>query len=255
MGSLEGIDAVFVLSVRSFTERISHIERHFAERGVGFEFIFDFDVPDLTTECVREVFGSSTMSPAAKSLVLKHIHAWRLGVERGCRRILVFEDDAILADFFIQRLGGIMECIGTLESGYLVFLGGSDTKVPDEFFLQKGPFIRQPIATAEGYLSDADALKRRLGWLQDHTADQPADHLIKQIDKACGICQYWLENSLVEQGSVFGMFNTSLDGNRQKHSRQYNYLRYHWNRLWRRRVRKWVVRLRYAISRSGMPQS
>ncbi len=241
------VDAVFVLSVRSFTERIRHIERHFAEQGVNFEFIFDYDPQELTADCVDEYFGDSDMGPAHKSLVMKHIQAWRLGLERGCGKILVFEDDAILVNNFTHQLHRIRADLAKLDAGYLVFLGGSDTKVPDDFFLQKGPLIRLPIATTEGYLCDAESMRRRINWLKEHKARTPSDHLIRQIDEACGTPHYWLEAALVQQGSVFGMFDTYLDDHRKKHSRYYNYLRYRWNQFGRRQLRKWIVKLKYLV--------
>ncbi len=241
------VDAVFVLSVRSFTERIRHIERHFAEQGVNFEFIFDYDPAELTADCVEEYFGDSDMGPAHKSLVMKHIQAWRLGLERGCGKILVFEDDAILVKNFGNQLHRIKTDLAKLDAGYLVFLGGSDTKVPDDFFLQKGPLIRLPIATAEGYLCDAESMRRRINWLKEHNARIPADHLIRQIDEACGTLHYWMESPLVQQGSVFGKFETYLDDHRKKHSRDYNYFRYRLNQFGRRKLRKWIVRLKYSM--------
>lgn len=237
-------DAVFVLSVRTFTERIKHIEQHFSDLGVDFEFIFDFDPPELTDEYLTEHFGESDMAIPHKSLVLKHMQAWRLGIERGCKRILVFEDDVILNKGFCLGLYQVIDEINKLPEGYLIFLGGSDTKVSDDFFLHHGPLIPQPIATTEGYLCDTEALSRRFEWLHKNKVCLPADHLIKHIDEACGTLHYWLERPLVQQGSVSGKFGTVLDANRKKHSRYYNIVRYRWNQFQRRKLKKWVVKVR-----------
>ncbi|NTV97646.1 MAG: hypothetical protein HGA70_00565 [Chlorobiaceae bacterium] len=243
---IQNIDAVFVLTVKTFHERIKHIEKHFAERQIEFEFIFDFDPPELSQDCLQQFIGESKMGIPQKSLVMKHIQAWRLGLERGCGNILVFEDDAILKKDFILKIKHVMSEADKFDPGYLVNLGGYDTKVPDDFFLHDGLLIRQPIATTEGYLSDAESLKRRMQWLQENKVSLPADHLLQHIDKECGIAQYWLEKPLVQQGSVFGMFHTYLDGSRKKHSNFYNYMRYHWNHFWRRWFRKKIVLIKYA---------
>jgi glycosyl transferase, family 25 len=237
------VDAIFVLSVRTFTQRIRHIEQHFADRGIEFEFIFDFDPVELTSDVLAEYFCESDLSPAHKSLVMKHIQAWRLGIERGCRKILVFEDDAILVKDFGEQIKKLMPHIEKLTPGNLVFLGGSDTKVSDDFFLHDGPLIPQKIATTEAYLCDDESLKRRIRWLQDHKIGLPADHFIKHIDGECTTAHFWLERPLVQQGSLFGMFETHLDGHRKKHNRYYNYLRYYWSKFQRRQLRKWIVRL------------
>jgi len=120
--------------------------------------------------------------------------------------------------------------------------------VPDAFFLADGPLFPLPLPTAEGYLSDAIAMRRRVAWLAEHRVRLPADHLINQIDRACDIAQYWLREPIVEQGSVFGMFASKLDQHRLKHSPLYNRTRYRWNRFQRRRLRAWLAKLRARFS-------
>lgn len=243
----QNIEAVFVLSVKTFEKRIEHIKKHFGELRINFEFILDFDPPELTSDCLSRIFEPSNTSLPQKSLVMKHIKAWRLGVERGCKNILVFEDDAILVKNFIKKTERVIEEVKNLEPGYLVNFGGYDTKVSDSFYLQKEFLIRQPIATTEGYLCDIESMRKRLQWLERNKVSLPADHLIRYIDEECGIAQYWLEKPLVQQGSVFGLFETYLDSNRRKHSRYYNFIRYHWNHFWRRSYRKQAVRIRQKI--------
>ena len=41
------IDAVFVLSVRTFEDRIKHVKQQLALHGIDYQFIFEFDIPEL----------------------------------------------------------------------------------------------------------------------------------------------------------------------------------------------------------------
>jgi glycosyl transferase family 25 len=95
--------------------------------------------------------------------------------------------------------------------------------------------------TAEGYVSDLEACRRRLAWCEANKIGHPADQLITHVDAASGIAQYWPPAPLVEQGSVTGLFDTVLDATRRKHSRFYNVARHRWTK-WRRRMlrRLWV---------------
>ena len=43
------VDAVFVLSVKTFTERIAHVRRELEGFRIPFEFIFDFDAAEQWT--------------------------------------------------------------------------------------------------------------------------------------------------------------------------------------------------------------
>jgi glycosyl transferase family 25 len=244
------VDAVYVLTVKTFAERIAHIRRELGRHAIEFSFVLEHDADELQAETVEAMFAPSRMRRAQQSLVLKHLSAWREALARQHRRILVFEDDAVLARDFAPRFDLAMQAAERLAPGWLVYLGGADTKVPDRYFLSPGPLIALPIATAEGYATDAEAMRRRLAWLDGQRIAQPADHLIRSMDAALGIPQYWLRPPIVEQGSVTGIFPSVLDANRQKHSRAYNILRNRWNKFQRHRLRSWLAHARHFLGGS-----
>ncbi|NDH67908.1 MAG: hypothetical protein EBY22_08435 [Gammaproteobacteria bacterium] len=233
------VDAVFVLSVKTFEDRINHVKRQMALLNIQYQFIFEFDIPDLSSELLTETFASeNVLARPQQSLVLKHIHAWRLCVEHKLKNILVFEDDVILNPYFVERLNEALSIMDKKENGYLLFLGGADTKVPDSFLLSKDIVIEQPIATAEAYLTDYLACVKRMNWLAINRVSLPADFLLREMDPLCGVSQYWLRESIADQGSVTGVFESSLDKQRQKHSLIYNHLRYQWQKINRKKLRK-----------------
>jgi glycosyl transferase family 25 len=236
------IDAVYVLSVKTFSDRIAHVRGELGRHGIGFEFILDFDAAELDEATVFKYFAGGSPMKKQASLTLKHLQAWRLACERGQRRILVFEDDVILHPEFRRRLAAAMHAADALAPGWHIFLGGADAKVPDGFFLHPGPLIPLASATAEGYVTDLEGCRRRVGWCERNRIAHPADQLIAHIDRIENIQQYWLPEALVEQGSVTGRFDSELDSIRQKHSRFYNVARHRWTKWRRRTLRKHWVR-------------
>jgi glycosyl transferase family 25 len=235
------VDAVYVLAVKTFRERIAHATGELNRHDIPFEFIFDFDVPDLDDALLAARFVAGVMPPPLMSLVLKHLQAWRLACERGHGRILVFEDDVLLHPQFATRLNAAMQEAAALAPGWLVYLGGADARVPNEFFLARGPLIALPIATTEGYVTDLVACRERLAWCDANLIGKPADHLMRRMDAALGIRHYWLRDAIVEQGSVTGLFDSVLDTNRMKYHRFINTARNRWNKLRRRKLRRmWV---------------
>jgi glycosyl transferase family 25 len=247
------IDAVFVLSVKTFADRIAHVTAELGRFGIPFEFIFDFDAAELDDATILQHFvaGGPPMRRQA-SLTLKHLQAWRLACARGARRIMVFEDDVVLDPQFHGRLSVAMFVADGLAPAWHVFLGGADAKVPDAFFLHPGPLVPLASTTAEGYVSDLEACRRRVAWCEANKIDLPADQLITHIDRAERIAQYWPPEPLVEQGSVIGLFDSVLDANRLKHSRLYNVARHRWTKWRRRTLRRHFVRACHAF-RPGRP--
>jgi glycosyl transferase family 25 len=208
--ALPNIDAVFVLSVKTFHDRIAHVRRELDRHQIAFEFIFDFDRDAIDRETLDRHFGSGPLQPAAASLVLKHLHAWRLTCARGLSRVLVLEDDVILHRDFRAMMERSVEATLALAPGWLVYIGGAGASVPDQMFLHSGPLFRlNNDATSEGYITDREACRRRIAWCEENLIRQPADHLILAIDQAVGTAHYWTVEALVEQGSMTGLFHSS----------------------------------------------
>jgi len=245
-----GIDAVFVLSVKTFADRIAHVTAELGRFGIPFEFIFDFDAAELDEATMRQhcAAGGAPMKRQA-SLTLKHRQAWLLACGRGARRIMVFEDDVVLHPQFHPRLAAAMRAADALPPGWHIFLGGADAKVPDAFFLHPGPLVPLASTTAEGYVCDLEACRRRLAWCAASRISLPADQLIAHIDRAEGVGQHWPPEPLVEQGSVIGLFDSVLDANRRKHSHLYNVVRHRWTKWRRRTLRRHLVRAAHALGR------
>jgi glycosyl transferase family 25 len=242
------VDKIYVLSVKSFHDRIDHIKQEMARHNIPFEFVFDYDVPELTPALLKKYFARCNLTLAQKSLVLKHRHAWQDAVKHGYQRVMIFEDDVILLPQFNEKFKALTRTIEKLPKDYLIFFGGGDTKVPHHFFLEKGLLVKHPIATAEAYLVDLANVKRRMSWLNKHRIHLPADHLIAHID--CDLHHanhYWVKKPLVEQGSVTGLFVSKLDAHRLKHSIYFNILRHRWNKFQRRTLRGLYVKCKFFL--------
>jgi glycosyl transferase family 25 len=225
------VDAVYVLSVRSFDDRIAHMQREMAHHGIAFEFVFEFDPDAIPDEVLRRVFGDSPMKLPHKSLVLKHIETWRRCVERGQRRVLVFEDDAILSPNFAPTFARACAEADRLGGAYMVYLGCGDNRYAaappgDGCLVAAGP-----LPAADALLFNQEAARRRLAWLESHRAGLTADWLLRQIDAQQGIVHYWLRDPIVFQGSMDGTFASALDDKRRARGRGYAWLRFRWNRL------------------------
>jgi glycosyl transferase family 25 len=227
------VDAVFVLSVRSFTDRIAHIRTELARHGIDFEFVFDYDANAIPPELNDRMFAPSDMKAAHRSLVLKHVRSWELALERGCRRVLVFEDDAQLAADFGARLAEALEEAARLPAGWLLYLGRGNNQ---HIGARAGPALVPggPLPATDALVFDAEAARRRLAYLASHRITRPADWLTREIDAAVGVAHWWLRTPIVTQGSMNGRFDSVLDAKRKWRGRWYAWLRFRWDAWWKR---------------------
>ncbi len=237
--ALQGIDKVFVLSVKSFSDRINHMTKELGEHKINFEFVFDFDIPDLQNEDLA-LFSPCNLEMPEKSLVLKHIAVWKKMVKEGLNRVLVLEDDALLCDDFREAMREIVSAADTLAPGYLIFLGGADTKRPKDFFEYPSALIPCQMTTAEGFIIDSAIAHRRLEWLNRNTVRWPADNLMCKIDEEIGAPHFWFRRTIVEQASCAGKFKTTLNGSRSNQSLLCIRLRYRWRKFKNQSVKRWI---------------
>ena len=231
------VDAVFVLSVRSFHDRIAHIEAELRNHGIAFEWIFEHDAAELEPELIEATFAPSDMGPPQHSLVLKHIETWKRCVARGYRRVLVFEDDAILAADFSQVFGAAMHEADRIEGPYMIYLGCGDNKYVTPSQRADSVLVKADLVlpATDAIVVDQRAARMRLQYVAHQKITRPADWLMREADAAMGVAQYWLSDPIVEQGSMNGRFASVLDRKRIGRSRTWTWLRFRWDR-WRRRT-------------------
>lgn len=234
---ISGIDKVYVLSVKTFSERIQHITKELRKHQIPFEFIFEYDANELTKEDLS-LFSPSNMKTSHKSLVLKNIATWRKIVDENIKRALILEDDAILSENFRDDLEKIIDATEQLNDGYLIFLGGADTKLPLNFLDHPLPLVPRRMTTADGFIIDHRIAKERLRWLKNNRIAMPADGLMAKIDSDLELPHYWPKTAIVQQASCTGQFKTTLDNSRSKHSLLYIKLRYKWHKFKNQTVKR-----------------
>jgi glycosyl transferase family 25 len=205
-----------------------------ARHGIAFEFVFDYDADDIPADLIERTFAPSDMKRGHQSLVLKHIQTWRLTVERNLRRVLVFEDDAVLAPDFNAQLAHALREADALPKPYLIYLGrGNNQHVGDPH----GTSALVPsglLPATDALVFDQQAARLRLAYVQEHRITRPADWLLRETDAAVGVTHYWLRMPIVEQGSMNGQFASVLDAKRMFRGRWYSWARYRWDAWWRR---------------------
>jgi glycosyl transferase family 25 len=228
------VDAVFVLSVRSFTDRIAHIEAELARHGIAFEFVFEFDANAIPAELIARRFAPSDMKLAHKSLVLKHVRTWELAVERNLAHTLVFEDDAVLDQRFDEIVEPALDEAQRLPPGWMIYLGRGNNQIVGGG--RSGPMLVPggELPATDALVFDREAARRRLAFLETHRITRPADWLTREIDAAVGVAHYWLREPIVCQGSMDGTFESVLDTKRRGRGRGYAWLRFRWDAWWKR---------------------
>lgn len=208
-----GLDAILVISVKSFVERRLHVEAQLGRFGLRGQFIHDFDANEITDELDRRWFAGGELNRGQKSCALKHIAALKMVVERGWQSCLVLEDDVVLADDFPAGVRAALAETRGQPHPFVIYIGaGGNFYTPTS---QRVPGRRIYPATkgrfADSYIIGAQEAALRLASIERQPMTKPIDVVFESIDRAAGIRFLWLEDPVVEQGSKLGLFRTSLE--------------------------------------------
>lgn len=233
---------VYVIHAAHFVERKKHITQALSGRGIDFKFVEAFDPKDITEDVERNYFSPNVqMSMGAKSCALKHVHVMEMMVERQQPLALVLEDDLILDQDFVAWVHAFLKEAADFPAGYSIQLGcannmyvpGRQLKANQHLYLQK------EVRAGEAYLMDAAAAHQRLAWIQKNKISLPIDHLFNQSDRELGLSIYWSDPTLVEQGSMNGLFKTSLDQGRINKSAIRLKLKFAWQKVRKKYIYRW----------------
>jgi glycosyl transferase family 25 len=227
------VGAVYVLTVRTFVDRIAHIERELGKHGIAFEFVLEHDADLLDHDLVARRFAPSDMKRTHQSLVLKHICAWERARAAGHERVLVLEDDVVLDPQFGEGFGRALAEADRLAPGWSIYLGRGDNVHVGQKDAKTALIPAGPLPATEAIVCDREAVRRRLAFLDTHRITRPADWLLREMDPELGIGHWWLSRPIVEQGSMNGRFTSALDRRRFDRFRAYTWLRYRWDKYWR----------------------
>ena len=236
MQTPQGIDAIFIIHAASLAERRKLIEAQLSALGMAHEFILDYDVGAIPDALRKRMIRTDALSPPQQSCALKHWRAHVLADQRGHDRVLVLEDDVILAPDFATALQRALAEDTAITSPHVTFLGcGGHYYVPKADLMPGRLLYRRDQGKfADSYLVNRGAVKRRLQWIEQHGIARPIDHLLEAIDREAGTPMYWLEPPIVEQGSHNGRFASTLSAS---HPLWFQALQFRWKKLWRRKSR------------------
>lgn len=233
-----GLDAIYVLNVKAFRERLASITAQLAQFGLEAEIIHAWDPADITPEMERRWFVPGVLSMAQRSCALKHVEALQRICARRQKRALVLEDDAILAPDFADGVQRALAEAGNYAEASVIFIGSGGNFYTPRSQREPGRYL-YPGARgrfADSYIISDTAARMRLDWIAQHRIDEPMDNQFETIDRQTGIQMLWLEDPVVEQGSKSGRFVTAID---KQHPRWLQWLQFHLEKF----RRKWLYQL------------
>lgn len=205
----------YVLHVKKgFEEREKSIVEQFSKLDLPFEWVLDHDKDEITPEILTKYNYSGSFNKEAVSCALKHICAWERIARGEADGAFVFEDDALLD---IQRFKSItQEALAEFhgqesDCGYISLGSGCALYVPwTKKKRNKRLYSAEHVRAADSYWINRQTAIKKIQWIQENGFSLPADHLIDKITSELKIPIFWMEPTVINQGSHTGLFASSI---------------------------------------------
>jgi GR25 family glycosyltransferase involved in LPS biosynthesis len=210
---------IFVLHYSKLVDRKKHILEQFNKQGIiDYEFIEKYDKDEIT-DYESNLFDTN-YKKSTMSLHLKHNYVYNI-IAENYERALIFEDDVILCDNFMDKLNNYMTQLP--ENFDMLFLGDGwnfhiekDKLIPNKNIYEKCLYPTSWGGDGASRCTDSyiisktcakklcerinnleDKIKLTIGWWLNAVA---RDNNFKV---------YWAEPTIVTQGSKNGLFTLS----------------------------------------------
>ncbi|MDT4289953.1 glycosyltransferase family 25 protein [Methylomonas sp. MO1] len=208
------LDRILVLNVKKFAQRRIFMEQQLRKFGLSAEFIFDWDIEDLTDSVMAEFFRDNQLTAGQQSCALKHVAALQKIADAGGQGYsLVLEDDAVFGKDIKLGLERAIAQSARFPGDKVIYIGSGGNFFTPKSQREPGQYLYlgHRGRFADSYLIDASTARRRLDWIKAHKIAEPIDNQFEKIDKQLGIQMIWLEDPVIEQGSKNGLFKSALE--------------------------------------------
>ncbi|WP_243692575.1 glycosyltransferase family 25 protein [Methylomonas methanica] len=208
------LDRILVLNVKEFSQRRIFMEQQLRDFGLSAEFIFDWDIGDLTDNVIAEFFSNDQLTPGQQSCALKHVVALqKIADGNGQGFSLVLEDDAVFGKDLKLGLERALAQSGQFPGDKVIFIGSGGNFFTPKSQRKPGQHLYPGHRGrfTDSYLIDSATARRRLDWIRTHKIAAAIDNQFDQIDRELGIQMIWLEDPVIEQGSKNGLFKSALE--------------------------------------------
>ena len=217
-----GLLKVFIIHYTPLTDRKQFLDVEMIRHSLEHEYIRCYDREDLTNHDLS-IFDMNKVRLSECSLIRKHIDAYCRIVSSPFEHNIILEDDVILSNGFRNKIEtGLLQ----LPHDYdMLFIGdGCGLHIP-ESDQHPGKVIykkcREPTewggdgATrcTDSYFVSRNCARKLIKYVMElgnMAIQKPADWWLNQVIRDLKLEVYWMEPTIVTQGSNTGKYSSSL---------------------------------------------
>ena len=212
---------IYVIHYTPLKERKQFLLEEFNKHSLNFNFIEEYDREKLTAKELY-IFDTTVVKLSMCSNITKHIYTYQKIIESNYLFNLILEDDIILDKMFINKLKKGLEQLP--EDYDMLFIGdGCNLHIPStEIILDKYIYLksREPKSwggnggtrCTDSYLVSKKCAQKLMSYiskLNEGEIKMPSDWWLNQVIRDLKLEIYWMEPTIVSQGTQNGKYKSS----------------------------------------------
>jgi glycosyl transferase, family 25 len=210
---------IFVLHYSKLVDRKKNILEQFQKHNItDYEFIEKYDKDEITDD--ESSLFDINYKKSTMSLTLKHFYVYKL-IAENYENALIFEDDVILCDNFIDKLNNYMSQL--TEDYDMLFIGDGCNLHIEEHRLTPNKYIYEKCLyptswggdggtrCCDSFIITKKCAKTICEYIYNLTnkINLPIDWLLNVVARDNNFKIYWAEPTIITQGSQNGLYKTS----------------------------------------------
>lgn len=208
---------VFVIHVKKgYEDRARHMEKMLGEMGVDFEYILDWDVPDLTDEEVAKYFvGHMGRCWPATSCGFKHLEVYQKMIRENIPYALVLEDDIFLKKNFERVFNAAfreLEASHGTEKPFWLSMEATAMGFVPRSIRRRGQHVYPGrfLQCTGCYLANISLARTILDTISAQPTDLPIDIYFDRLRAGGLFDAFWTYPVIAEQGSHMGKMTSAI---------------------------------------------
>jgi GR25 family glycosyltransferase involved in LPS biosynthesis len=176
-----------------------------------FNHIFIENEPDVN---FINKFDTNKLSKGEISLFFKHIECYKLISKNDKLYNLILEDDVILENNFKYYINKAIKELNN-NKNYIIYIGNCQNLHIEKNKIKKDKFLYKHYMSkcTDSYIIDKFTANKFLDYFYNYNKEKitkPIDVWMNDIIKHFNLNVYWLEPTIIRQGSESGKFKSSL---------------------------------------------
>jgi GR25 family glycosyltransferase involved in LPS biosynthesis len=202
------IEKIFIIHFEPLVDRRKYLEMELPKLNLDYEFIVSNQESDSKLDFTKFIDHKKLKQGVNNSIIsvsIKHFEIYQKMIDQNLENCLILEDDAVITENFIDKLGLILDELQHLDYDFC-FISSGCNLISNNVNEQKKLYESNSTRTVSGYIVKNKNLNRIIKTIPFYGA---IDWHLNWIKDELNLKFYWAEPPIIIHGSQ-DIYNSNI---------------------------------------------